>query len=226
MQAELRAVFLFLDEADKLESKLQLTIHDCDHSDQITRAWENLEDKITTPFPNDRKLEQFALAQHHGVPTRIIDWTESPLIACFFAALSASSITPESQRIVSERMAVICFDIFSLSNSNEILKVNAPRHRNNFLRLQKGLFTHIPRANEYFWNNDKWPSIEDVIENSKDIHRSLRKYCLPTSEADNLLRELFDHGITLSSLMPSLNNIAKAYSYKAILFDKDYSHGF
>jgi len=220
LHSELRAVYLFLENADKVGIPTPIDFTNLrEHQALIQAALNDQDEDFSVPFPAPTFLNGIALAQHHGVPTRLLDWTESPLVAAYFAAFGASNVVSEDARIKSERISVIFLYIdHTIDEDINLAIVNAPRHGNTFLRSQKGLFTYSPRANDYFVKNRAWPSVEDIAM-ADDKHRiSLGRVTLPSEQSNGVLKILHDFGITRLSMMPSLDNAANEFQYVRTLF--------
>jgi FRG domain len=229
LSAELQAINIFLRNADSLGISTPIDYSSTKHSiDLINAAFKDSSNfNFEEPFPHESLQRATALAQHHGVPTRFLDWTESPLIACYFAAYNASIFSTSPPRDDQE-IAIIFITSNHLYNDKSAVElIRAPRHENSQLLQQQGVFTSIKNANKFFIDNKRWPSLDDYSQCQNDENfgevfpegsLQLNRVRLPASQANSLLKELFDLNITRHSLMPTLDNAAKAYSYAFQLF--------
>ena len=133
--------------------------------------------------------EWLGLAQHHGLPTRILDWTDNPLVALYFAV--REEIKDDSVIYVYENPSWI--DIDKHRDPFEIDyvgRVDLP-HVTDRITYQAGLFTIHPDYEKPF-DDDKITAIIIPNHMRRDIKQMLHNY-----------------GINEMTLFPGLDGISK-----------------
>ena len=182
------------------------------------------------------------MAQHHRVPTRLLDFTYQPNVAAYFAATAC--LRAQEQKSDPESFSVWAVDLrfFLLirelssrfsggSDTERIREINSPKHNNEFLRAQSGFFLIDEQANRYWDRPDSKPLENALIERTTSWERRTAvwerrgkplgseffvpyvKITIPAGLAKEVLERLHDEGTNEASIYPSYDHIHMALQF-------------
>ena len=152
-------------------------------------------------------FQWLALMQHHGAPTRLLDFTWSPQVAGFFALEHTTSqaavwaVNPKRLVNATERL-----NEFLDGSLKGAIGIGEPFAMNSRLVAQSGTFVVTREAGA---------AIDDLVAKYHDPMDTLVKFELPAHLVRPAgMRALFMMNITNATLFPGLDGLARSMAYE------------
>jgi hypothetical protein len=196
----------------ELEKRWAKWLSDADRQVRAGGATAANQDRLE-PWPFSDLFTLIALAQHHGLPTRLLDWTRSPLVASYFAAADHAKSRSNGE---SGTLGVWCvsrkvFDsvFMPLGTGKQLYLFTVPVEYNANLVAQKGEFSLV--RSRVFDPNSKLDTtpLDQLVGKAWSGSVALRLLTLPTAQAPELFRRLDDLDVNAATLFPGYDGVVK-----------------
>jgi len=151
------------------------------------------------------KIEWMINAQHHGVPTRLLDWSTNPLKALYFAVENPNHddtdgvvylFSPSSWRSTAE----------SLGEEELVLTAFHSAFINERIAAQEGCFTIFPFSRKM--EDDDFVAMQDGFCPQNDVI-SMVKLAVEADSKEEIRKQLNRLGVSDSNMFPDLDGVAK-----------------
>lgn len=166
-------------------------------------------------------IEWLSLMQHHGAPTRLLDFTYSLYVASYFAFEDASSnsknvaiwmVNKDKLFNYYRKYYQQVFDEDVMNGSEHYLKVFTKNDASCIIPLEP-----LYKNKRYFLQQSMFLSLGNSCESFSDqlsfLHNELKssvfKFVLPSSIRNEVLRELEKMNVTRATLFPDIDGYAK-----------------
>jgi len=147
--------------------------------------------------------EWLAIGQHHGLPTRLLDWTENLLVAAYFScsthpdcdgAIYALHFPAKDEKSLREKSP------FTISEPHVFRPIHiAPR-----ITAQRGVFTIQP--------NPARPLDENLPNRTR-----IRKILVPHHAKRSILRAIDRFAVNVATLFPGLDGLAQHIEWRSTI---------
>jgi len=176
--------------------------------------------RLAVPHMGTRTIsspwDQLALAQHHGLPTRLLDWSTSPLVGLWFAVEQPPERSKDAAVWVyeaSESDFVRAEPTPFMIHRTVIFR---PQHHDARIVAQSGWFT----AHKYQNESERFSSLEKISAQRP----GLRKFVIPKQFFPSLRDDLARCGITRASLFPDLSGLCAHLNWHFSLLPDEHAY--
>lgn len=177
-----------------------------------------------TWLPEDL-YEIAGLAQHYGLPTRLLDWSYDIYVSLYFACIGAMNIIMKNKNYNDDNIVLWALNAKKIEIDKSIAKVipikfiRPSYHGNANLGAQKGLFTlwEFVTIEERTQDVVVTPLDDFLKKNATDNQTLLYKLKLPTIFAPYLYSMLRNIGYHAARLFPGYQGVSQLM-YEDLLF--------